>query len=154
MPPDSHALPDQIALFHLFCSGSTLISDYVQQVSFDGEQFITFAMAKSGATVLAQVHVIDMDMTFACTCGSINMVKVIVFNAVTKVATMVAHAWVDWQDALTYCAIMLALFQVFAQHTGCPLHFSAFDWVNAVMESEAHARLTTNSVLPISIDAI
>ncbi|ORZ30862.1 hypothetical protein BCR44DRAFT_41091 [Catenaria anguillulae PL171] len=149
-PPEVHGLPDQIALFQLFCSGSTLVAGYLQNVSFDGQRFIAFAMPESGAMLLARARVFDIDMTFQCTRGAVNMVKIVVYDTVTNAATTVARAWVDRQDADTYCAIILALFAAYKQHTGHPLHFSAFDRVNNT--SAPLAKVGKGLVVPI--DAI
>ncbi|ORZ29245.1 hypothetical protein BCR44DRAFT_1453084 [Catenaria anguillulae PL171] len=149
-PPEVHGLPDQIALFQLFCSGSTLVAGYLQNVSFDGQRFIAFAMPESGAMLLARARVFDIDMTFQCTRGAVNMVKIVVYDTVTNAATTVARAWVDRQEADTYCAIILALFAAYKQHTGQPLHFSAFDCVHNT--SAPLAKVGKGLVVPI--DAI
>ena len=149
-PPEVHRLPDQIALFQLFCSGSNLVADYLHHVSFDGERFVAFAMSKSGAMILARARVVDIDMTFKCTRGHINMVKIVAYDVPTNVATTVARAWVDRQDAETYRAIILALNKTFTHHTGQPLHFSAYDRVKNTVTPPA----SIGKLLMVAIDAI
>ncbi|ORZ30147.1 hypothetical protein BCR44DRAFT_80031 [Catenaria anguillulae PL171] len=81
-PKSNNVIDDQLALMQMLVSSGK--SNYLQEVTLTDKHFFAFAMHRQGAVVLSRAKVFDVDMTFACTRGEINMVKATLFDEVYR----------------------------------------------------------------------